>query len=98
MADSLVWPDELPDHADSQLRKLFVVLLQLRTRQVLSTLDNNGSELLARVKQQASGWAFFSPERFDKCLADDFSRLQVSASVQFEQFAALWHKSVEKNE
>jgi hypothetical protein len=58
-ADALAWSDELPQKSmDVEFKRFYVVLLQLRTRAILGTLDPTGALVLS------PNWAFCQSSRY----------------------------------
>jgi hypothetical protein len=64
-ADALAWSDELPQKSmDVEFKRFYVVLLQLRTRAILGTLDPTGALVLSDVQKIAPNWAFCQSSRY----------------------------------
>ncbi len=64
-ADALAWSDELPQKdMDAEFKRFYVVLLQLRTRAILGTLDTTGALVLSDLQKIAPNWAFCQSSRY----------------------------------
>jgi hypothetical protein len=87
MADALAWPDELPSGTDGSFKRYFIVLLQLRTRLMLSSTDQSGMEILEDIRNAAPNWAFCQPDRFRSEHKSTFLELREASIAEMNQFA-----------
>lgn len=87
MADALAWPDELPSGTDGLFKQYFVVLLQLRTRLILSSTDQCVVEIVEDIRHAAPQWAYCQPDRFRSEHKSKFLELREASIAEMHQFA-----------
>ncbi|XZE20997.1 hypothetical protein SH449x_000889 [Pirellulaceae bacterium SH449] len=71
-ADALSWDDEYSEDFSHEMKRVFIVLLQLRTRKILDSIDCVGLEVLGLSQFMATTWSFNCPARFASTLAQDY--------------------------
>jgi len=86
MADAIVWSDELPASTDSTFKRYFVVLLQMRTRAIFSSLDPLEMQILADIDLVAPDWAFCDKSRVDSKHQSAFLELQEKSRMELVEY------------
>lgn len=93
-ADALFWGDEYSESFSPYMKRVFIVLLQLRTRKILDSIDRVGLDTLELSRAIAPTWSFNCSARFTRELMQDFVDLRELFQSQSDSLIA---KALGKN-
>lgn len=93
-ADALFWGDEYSERFSDKMKRVFIVLLQLRTRKIIDSIDRVGLDTLELSRVIAPTWSFNCSTRFARELMQDFIDLRELFQSQSD---ALIAKALGKN-